>query len=246
VISVCMTTYNGIAYIEQQLNSILNQLSSTDEVLIFDDKSTDGTYEFLVNFSKVNSIVKVKKNPVNLGYVKNFEQAIYEARGDIIYLSDQDDIWNEDKVKYISDFFNDEMNSNVDILHHGMETISSDGNLLDKTFNYVPPSFNQKNYYSKVLLTILKPKCYGCAMAFRKKIVPLIVPFPKQVYSHDHWLNAFGVVSSNLYFDDKVLISYRQHNNNLSPKKGLTFLQKIKIRTKFIKLLYLSYLRLKV
>ena len=59
-----MTTYNGIAYIEQQLNSILNQLSSTDEVLIFDDKSTDGTYEFLVNFSKVNSIVKVKKNPV--------------------------------------------------------------------------------------------------------------------------------------------------------------------------------------
>lgn len=243
VISVCMTTYNGIKYIEEQLDSIVNQLTENDELLIFDDRSNDGTFEFILEYASSKPIVKIHQNEENLGYVKNFELAISSAKGDLILLSDQDDIWHENKVEFVTGFFNDIRNSSFNILHHGMETIDEKGNLLSEVFNYVSPEYNNYGATKKTLSTLIRPKCYGCAIAFRKDALEFIIPFPSIVYSHDHWLNALGVVSSSIYFESKILISYRQHGYNLSPKSGLNIFRKILVRLKLCSLFIISFIR---
>ena len=96
MISLVMTTYNGLKYISEQLESIKNQTVLPDEVLIYDDRSTDGTYEYVQEYIKTNKLDKwnVVRNKENKGYSLNFSDAMKESHGDIVFLCDQDDIWH--------------------------------------------------------------------------------------------------------------------------------------------------------
>jgi glycosyltransferase involved in cell wall biosynthesis len=99
MISVCLTTYNGEKYILEQLRSILSQLESDDEVIISDDNSSDCTLELIENIA--DRRVKIFKNIQKKGIQSNVENALNKAKGDIIFLSDQDDFWLPDKVSII-------------------------------------------------------------------------------------------------------------------------------------------------
>lgn len=101
MISIVMATYNGKNFIEEQLESLRNQTLVADEVIIADDRSTDGTYEFILDYIKSHSLEKwsVYRNENNLGYSKNFSKLLMKASGEIIFLADQDDIWHNDKVE---------------------------------------------------------------------------------------------------------------------------------------------------
>ena len=96
MISVCMATYNGETYIKEQIESIINQLSSSDELIISDDKSTDNTLKIINEFKDPR--IKIYIHEKDHGFVKNFENALEKAKGDFIFLSDQDDIWLPNKV----------------------------------------------------------------------------------------------------------------------------------------------------
>ena len=98
LISVVLATYNGEKYIEEQINSILQQTYSPLEVIIVDDASTDNTVSILRQFETSHSCIKVFTSEVNAGYIKNFEKGMLLARGEYIALSDQDDIWEEEKL----------------------------------------------------------------------------------------------------------------------------------------------------
>jgi len=92
-ISVALCTYNGELYLREQLESILKQTFPPDEIIICDDGSTDTTIKILEEFRRKSFIpVKVYYNKENLGVSKNFEKAISLCSGDIIFLSDQDDV----------------------------------------------------------------------------------------------------------------------------------------------------------
>ena len=95
MVSVCMATYNGGKYIKEQIDSILGQLSNNDELIISDDNSTDDTVDIInrISDSRVRLFFNKQK-----GYTNNFENALKQVRGDIIFLSDQDDIWMDNKV----------------------------------------------------------------------------------------------------------------------------------------------------
>ncbi|MEK5777350.1 glycosyltransferase, partial [Acinetobacter nosocomialis] len=97
MISVCLATYNGEKYIVEQLTSILSQLSPTDEVIISDDHSTDETLLLIKSLNDPR--IKIITNELGKGYTKNFENAINHSSGDYIFLSDQDDVWVENKVE---------------------------------------------------------------------------------------------------------------------------------------------------
>ena len=97
MISVCIATYNGGKYIRQQIESILPQLDATDEIIISDDGSTDDTLLQIEALS--SSLVRVYKHTNRLGYTRNFERALTYAKGDVIFLCDQDDIWLPNKVE---------------------------------------------------------------------------------------------------------------------------------------------------
>ena len=103
-ISVLMCTYNGEKYIEEQLISIYEQTYKPDEVLIFDDCSTDSTVYIIRSFIKKYNLEKswiLEINEKNKGYVKNFKNGINKVKGDFIFFSDQDDVWNKNKIQSI-------------------------------------------------------------------------------------------------------------------------------------------------
>lgn len=105
-ISVAMTSYNGIKYIGEQLDSILIQLKENDEIVVSDDGSSDGTVELIEKYREKDKRVRLIKGPGN-GIKKNVENAIKNTRGEFIFLADQDDIWAKEKIEHVMKIFVD-------------------------------------------------------------------------------------------------------------------------------------------
>ena len=122
-ISVAMAYYNGGTYIEEQMDSILSQLGEKDEVIVSVDGASDGSKPFLLKMAEVDSRIHIVKGPCK-GVVRNFENAIRHCNGDIIYLSDQDDIWKPDKVEKVNYAFS---NPEVKAVLHDAEIVDENG-----------------------------------------------------------------------------------------------------------------------
>lgn len=211
-ISVCMATYNGSLYLHAQIRSILDQLRSCDELIIVDDCSTDSTVEIILSFKDVR-ITKLLVNEKNIGVNKSFELAILQARNNFIYLADQDDIWTNGRV--------DEMNSiltcsNVNLVAGNSSYIDAKGN----TINY--PMTPLKGEESKLaFLNISKiftgqSSYFGCAMAFKRNIISVILPFPKYLESHDLWIAMACILNGSTKHLESVVLHRRIHGNNAS------------------------------
>lgn len=230
MISVCIATYNGEKYIREQLESILKQLSPNDEVIISDDGSCDATINVVEKLR--DSRIQIIKNQGTHGFTHNFENAISHAKGDFIFLADQDDIWLNDKVEITMLALEkaDLVISDCITVNNAMEIIQES---RFKAFNIKPGFFRQ----------LLKSRYLGCCMAFNRKILEAAIPFPKNdsLVEHDIWLAAVGF----LYFDVKLieqpLIYYRRHDANTSAggfEKGYSMANKIYRRIYRIKELY--------
>ena len=131
LVSIAMTTYNGAQFLEEQINSILQQTYSNIELIVVDDCSTDNTYELLKSFLSKDKRIHIFKNKNNIGFVKNFCKAISLCSGDFIALSDQDDIWENNKVSKVVDCF--EKNDCYVVVHDAV-VIDADGNQLYDSF----------------------------------------------------------------------------------------------------------------
>ena len=92
--SVAMAYYNGAKYIDEQIRSILANMEDADELIISVDDASDGSETILQNWAQNDPRIRIIKGP-GKGVVKNFENAIKHCRGDIIFLSDQDDVWEK-------------------------------------------------------------------------------------------------------------------------------------------------------
>ncbi|MFP5048989.1 glycosyltransferase family 2 protein [Acinetobacter pittii] len=205
MISVCLATYNGEKYIVEQLTSILSQLSPTDEVIISDDHSTDGTLLLIKSLNDPR--IKIITNELGKGYTKNFENAINHSSGDYIFLSDQDDVWVENKVelmmKYLLDF---------DLVVS--DAIISDSHLKPTLGSH----FELHNTKAGFLNNWLKTRYIGACMAFRREIFSKLLPFPIQSKwcAHDYWIANVGEFFFKVKLLETPLIKYRRHGNNAS------------------------------
>ncbi|MEE3508685.1 glycosyltransferase [Pseudomonas sp. 10C3] len=223
-VSVCMATYNGADFIREQLYSILMQIPQDSEVLLGDDGSIDETIRIVEDIN--DSRVKVIRNTSNLGYIHNFENLIGNAKGDYIFLSDQDDIWPAGRVeKMIS-----AMDASNSLLVVGaMESFVGDVNScsffcgFDQTRN--ASSF--RNIFD--IFVGRSVPYFGCAMLLSKKIKPYLIPFYSRVISHDIWI-AFVANRrcSVVHLNDTVTLR-RIHSNNLT-NSNRSFFDKIKTR----------------
>ena len=178
-ISVAMAYYNGGTYIEEQIDSILSQLGNQDEVIVSVDGASDGSEPILLNMEKKDCRIQVIKGP-GKGVVKNFENAIRHCTGDIIYLSDQDDIWKPDKVKKVNAAFD---NLEVKAILHDAEIIDENGKATG-----AESLFALRKSKPGILKNLIKNSYVGCCMAFRKELIPVICPIPKEMYMHDYWI----------------------------------------------------------
>lgn len=224
-ISVAICTYNGEKYINQQIDSILNQSLAVNEIIICDDCSTDQTFNILEKYSSLNpGLFKIIKNDTNLKTVKNFEKAISLCSGEIIFLSDQDDIWAENKVAVFVNYFKN--NPNLNVLASNGYCIDEDSLIHEKYSVWDAPKFLQdKNYNVNYNLIIqISNIATGASMAFRKSILKEILPIPQidDLY-HDEWIALLSIKENNFKLIDEKLFSYRIHNNQ---QLGGTFLEK--------------------
>ena len=213
MISVCMATFNGEKYIKEQVDSILKQLGSEDEIVVSDDGSSDNTIKILKSYN--DSRIKIfnhqgKINPVysfnHVGNVMyNFENALKNAKGDYIFLSDQDDVWCDNKVKLCVEGLKD----NALVLTNFSITDEKLNVLQEKYYTKCPASkSNFKN--------ILTPPFAGCVMAFRKETLEKILPFPDSVWLHDLWIGLVINKYWNVGFIDEPLILHRLNESNTS------------------------------
>ena len=206
-ISVAMAYYNGGTYIEEQMESILSQLGEKDELIVSVDGASDGSKTLLLKMADIDKRIRVIKGP-GKGVVKNFENAIRHCTGDIIYLSDQDDIWKPDKVEKVNAAFRD---PEVKAVLHDAEIVDENG---------IPTGaaslFAVRGSRTGILKNLIKNSYVGCCMAFRKELVPVICPIPKEMYMHDYWIGTAAEYMGKVCLLDEPLIGYRRHSSNVT------------------------------
>lgn len=206
-ISVAMAVYNGEKYIVSQIESILCQLNDNDELIISYDKSKDKTLDIIKEYERKDKRIRVFINNTP-GVFGNFNNAIKQTNGDIIFISDQDDIWKHNKIKKIVSLIN--VNNFDFIIHNGVH-IDTNDNIISEDF------FKLYNIKRGVLRNFIKPRYSGCCMAFKKKYKKLILPIPTNVGAYDHWLGMIGEIYGKVYFLDEILIHHRIHGKNVTP-----------------------------
>lgn len=215
-LSVALCTYNGIAYLQEQLDSIMQQSFMVDEVIICDDGSTDGTIAFIQKYKEVQPVkIQLFINEENLRVTKNFEKAISLCTGDIIFFADQDDIWEYDKVKKITEYF--DVNKQKDV-------VFTNAFLLDNNIKVNDTAWDKRNFRDTEKQLVKDPVqmlrflllkwnvATGATMALRRKAIHRYIPFGSfPHYLHDHQLVLMAAVENKLGFIDECLITYRMH-----------------------------------
>lgn len=222
MISIVMATYNGEKYVEKQLQSILMQTVKPSEVIIHDDCSEDKTVQVIYNFIKKNNLDnwKLSVNKQNEGYRKNFKNLLLDAKGDIIFFSDQDDEWNERKIELMSDAMR--LNKNIKALNSGVCLINSNSeeikvklgkNSYNANFLHSMKKIDKLSYYSveSLLISNISP---GCTMAITKELKEIFLKNYVGDMPHDWYLNILASIGGGCAFLNQELTMYRMHNNN--------------------------------
>lgn len=216
-ISVCLATYNGQQDVEKQVRSILPQLGVSDEIIVSDDGSTDKTINILKDLK--DSRIRIVQNQLRKGPVGNFENALRESKGEVIFLCDQDDIWFDEKIsKHLEE-------------HMVNDLVISDAIVVDESQNVIYSSFFSQRKSKKGLLNNLLRNSYiGCCTSFNRKILDKALPFPSDIHMHDWWIGLIAEVSGKVTFLNEPLMYYRRHSNNAS----VTLMSKLPIKEQIV------------
>jgi len=209
MISVCIATYNGEKYIREQLMSILPQLSEGDEVVISDDSSSDNTLREIESLSDKRIRVvshQHTKHKFTIDYsTHNFENAIANSKGDVIFLADQDDKWTENKVEVMMEALKD-----ADLVMSDCYVTDSDLNITCESYLSLRP------FSSSSIRNLLKSSFLGSCMAFRREILSRAMPFPEYGVGHDLWLGLVALRYYRVKCVNRPLMYYRRHDNTVT------------------------------
>ena len=200
LISIALCTYNGQEFLEEQLSSILSQSYEHLELIVSDDGSTDRTLEIIEDFAAKDARVRLYQNPQNLGFNKNFEKAISLTSGEYIAISDQDDIWEVDKIKLLYEHIQD----NLLIFSNSLLMDSSgklSGGRLLHNFSIADKSF--KAY-------LLHNYTTGHTCLFKREFLEFILPLPALGY-YDWWMGFVALYQQKIAFLDQPLTRHRVH-----------------------------------
>lgn len=212
MISVCIATYNGARYIGEQLASILKQLSAEDEVVVSDDGSTDGTIDIVRSLN--DRRIRIVDGPRRHSPTLNFEWALRNAKGEYVFLADQDDVWLEGKVRRC-----------VEELQK-CDCVVSDARVTDSCLNTTSESLFQLMHVRRGRLSNLlwRNGYTGCCMAFRREVLSKALPFPTDIPMHDIWIGNVAAFCGRLRFIDDRLLLFRRHDATASCNgKGSTY-----------------------
>ena len=206
MISVCMATYNGERFLNEQIDSILPQLSVYDELVISDDNSTDSTRDIIKSYQ--DSRIKFFHNEQRKGVTHNFEMALIHSKGDIILLADQDDVWLPNKIEELTQF----------LTKGDYDVVTCNCALTDINLNIIQNEYytNKSPIDKSVWGNLVKDLWLGCCIAFRREILLATLPFPKKAAAHDLLIALYSQLHFKCGYYPKVLQLYRRHENTVS------------------------------
>lgn len=209
-ISVCMATFNGENYLHLQIASIIAQMAPDDELIIIDDASTDGTMALLQGIDDPR--IQVTRNEKNLGHVQSFAKAIALANRQLIFMSDQDDIWVAGRASAM-----------CDALYAGAALVSTNSGFINANGEPVPPlqpglkqSESRRHWGNIWRIFNGNAAYYGCAMALREELRDIILPIPAYVESHDLWIAMAANLAGNNQHLERITLLRRIHGTNAS------------------------------
>lgn len=222
MISVCLATYNGAAHIREQLLSILPQLGADDEVVVSDDGSTDATLDVVRQVASQSSVpFCITSNPGPHGYTANFEHALRQARGEYVFLSDQDDVWLPHKVQTML----------RPLAEEGYDLCVSNARITDASLHVTHPDyFAARGVHASLLGNFVKFGYLGCCLALTRCQLLRSLPFPsnRRYCTHDNWLFVCAKAMGRVCILSEPLMLYRRHDGTsttgaLNAHKPLSF-----------------------
>ena len=225
LVSVALCTYNGVNHLTEQLQSILNQSFRNLEVVVVDDKSSDGTVELVHAYMKeFPNRIKFYQNNTNLGFNKNFEKALSLCSGDLIAISDQDDIWMPDKISLQVK----NLKNNL-LIYHDSLMVNENGESLDIKISSLRNMYQGDNPNVFIFNNCVS----GHSILMKRELLKYLFPFPKMLY-YDWWIAYQATQFGSLNYIDKCLVHYRQHDNtitgsNLTTKSNKSVASKVEV-----------------
>ncbi|TLM85653.1 glycosyltransferase [Pseudarthrobacter sp. NamE2] len=209
-VSVCMATYNGQDYVTEQIQSILEQLSPEDELIVVDDASRDGTVDVVRSLGDPRIVLLA--NPENRGYVASFERAITASKGEFILLSDQDDVWLPGRLDLLVNSLQDKK-----FVASNFSVFGGPANKLQKV---QLKQADGPRWIANLITTWIGVRpYYGCTMAFRAAGKKLILPFPAFLNeTHDQWIAIVGNLHRDMAHVETATVARRLHDQNTTPK----------------------------
>jgi glycosyltransferase involved in cell wall biosynthesis len=202
-----MPTRNGGKFIHEQLESILTQIGPRDEVIISDDSSTDDTVTKIATFHD-ERIILLEGNRF-FSPVFNIENALKRASGDIIILSDQDDVWVSNRMEVIK--------RELSLTRSIPRLIVLDGVIVDEHDTIIRDSIFAHLRSGKGLAKNIYDNTYmGCCMAFSRSLLDIALPFPKRIPMHDVWLGLLAECFGEVLFVKANTLRYRKHSASVT------------------------------
>lgn len=222
-ISVVMAAYNGEKYIKDQIDSILSQLGPEDELIISLDPSSDETETIIKAYR--HKQIRLVKGP-GKGLIKNFENGLGHVKNEVVFLSDQDDLWMPNKIDKVLESL-----SNHLLIVHDCSIIDRNGKIIESSFMEV--------HHSKegMVQNIMKNSFIGCCMAFQRELLAFVLPFPEKIPMHDQWIGLIALKKGKVKFVQDPLIKYRRHEENKTNLKHASIGQMIVWRWNLIQAL---------
>jgi glycosyltransferase involved in cell wall biosynthesis len=218
-VSVAMCTYNGADYLRQQLLSIQDQSQRVDEIVICDDVSKDDTCRIVGDFSEQHpGLVRCYRNDTNLGYAQNFGKAISLCSGEIILLSDQDDIWLPAKVERMAAIF--ARDDDCGVVAGGAVITDQNLNSTGRTLStgWQNPRVGAHTFSANIQRSF----AYGCTLALRASLRPVILPISPR-WGHDNWICFIASMFSEIQSIEEPLMLYRRHSASAGKNDKLDF-----------------------
>jgi glycosyltransferase involved in cell wall biosynthesis len=237
-ISIALCTYNGETYLPTQWQSLLDQQQYPDEIVICDDRSTDGTAALLRQLAAEAPFpVRILENQTQLGYNKNFERALSECTGDLIFICDQDDYWFPEKISSMTSYMVD---------HPALQLAFCDAWVTDEELqgrqirfwervNFDADVRQRWNDGETMEVMLDGNRVMGCASVLRRSFLKTVLPIPEAIpgYIYDGWLALVGAADNTIAFIDQPLQLYRTHVQQQVGVREQPPQEQIRVRDRF-------------
>ena len=209
-VSVAIATYNGERFLREQLDSLYSQTRVPDEIVVCDDRSTDGTKDILEEYHQKYGLTYYI-NDTNLGVNKNFEKAIRLCSGDYVAICDQDDVWMPHKIQTC-------LVKLQEIEGTQPACVSSQGLGVNKDMKIISKPAKKTDTCGLKANILGSHNAQGCTMMLNRKLVGLLSDFPSKELMYDGYIGLITPCVGIKYNISEPLMCYRHHESNVVGK----------------------------